>query len=139
MAHEDLHRTRHIEGSSNRAFGLVFSGLFLVIACWPLLDGDRLRWWAVGATATLAVVALGKPVLLAGPNRLWTRFGVLLGDLAGPVATAVLFYGVVTPLGIMMRLTGKDPLRLKLDPSAKTYWIQRTPPGPPPDSMTNQF
>lgn len=139
MAHEDLRRTQRADGSSDRTFGLVFAGLFTVIACWPLLHGEQLRWWAVGIVAVLAALALGKPALLAGPNRLWTRFGILLGNLVGPVAAAVLFYGVFTPLGIIMRLAGKDPLRLKLDPDARTYWIQRAPPGPPPDSLTNQF
>jgi hypothetical protein len=85
------------------------------------------------------VIAILKPALLAGLNRQWLKFGILLGKVVSPVALGVLFYGVVAPIGVLMRLTGKDPLRLKLDSSANSYWIPRKPPGPPPDSMNNQF
>lgn len=140
MAHEDLTREHHVAGSSDRSFGLVFAGVFLLIAGWPsLFHGEMPRWWASGVAIVFALIALLKPGLLAGPNRLWTRFGVLLGKVVGPIALGVVFYGVVTPVGAVMRLTGKDPLRLKRDPGADSYWIPREPPGPPPNSMTNQF
>ena len=139
MAHEDLTREQHAEGSSNRVFGLVFAVAFLVIAAWPLMQGETLRWWASGVAAALALIAVFKPALLGGLNRLWIKFGVLLGKVVSPVALGVLFYGVLTPLGAAMRLTGKDPLRRKRDHDAASYWIPRKPPGPPPDSMTNQF
>jgi hypothetical protein len=67
------------------------------------------------------------------------KLGVLLGKVVSPVALGVLFYAVLVPIGVMMRIAGKDPLRLKRDAGAATYWIRRVPPGPPPDSMTNQF
>lgn len=139
MAHEDLHREQEVEGASDRAFGVVMAGAFLVIALWPLLHGESVRWWASCVAAPFALAALLRPALLAPLNRLWIRLGVLLGRVVGPVALGILFYGVFTPLGIVMRLSGKDPLRLKLDAGAQTYWIERLPPGPPPDSMTNQF
>ena len=139
MAHEDLSRNQHVEGSSDRAFGLVFTGVFFVIAVWPLFHGEALRWWASGLAAVFALAALVKPALLAGLNRLWIKLGVLLGKVVSPIALGILFYGVFTPLGALIRLTGKDPLRLKFDPDADSYWIPRKPPGPPPDSMTNQF
>lgn len=139
MAHENLQRDQHIEGSSDRGFGLVFAGLFVVIACWPMFYGEAPRWWAFGIAAILAMIAALRPALLAGPNRLWTKLGVLLGNVVGPIAVGVLFYGVVAPLGVVMRLTGKDPLRVKLDARADSYWIPRKPPGPPPDSLTHQF
>lgn len=139
MAHEDLTRDRHVEGSSDRAFGLVFVGVFLLIAGWPLFHGETPRWWASGVAAGFGLVALVKPVLLAGLNRLWIKLGVLLGKVISPIALGVLFYGVLTPIGAVIRRTGKDPLRLKRDPGADSYWILREPPGPPPDSMTNQF
>ncbi len=139
MAHENLQRDQHVEGSSDSAFGLVFAGLFVAIACWPLFYGEAPRWWGFGVAAVLAVITAVKPALLAGPNRLWTKLGVLLGNVVGPIALGVLFYGVVAPLGVVMRLTGKDPLRRKLDPDAASYWMPRKPPGPPPDSLTNQF
>jgi hypothetical protein len=139
MAHEDLTRDQQVEGSSDRAFGLVFAAVFLIIACWPLLHGDSPRWWSVGAAAGFALLALLKPVLLGVLNRVWTKLGILLGKIISPVALGVLFYGVFTPIGALLRLTGKDPLRLKRDPAAASYWIARKPPGPAPDSMTNQF
>jgi hypothetical protein len=89
--------------------------------------------------SVFALLALVKPALLAGLNRLWMKLGVLLGKVVSPIALGILFYGVFTPLGAVIRITGKDPLRLKFDPDAKSYWIPREPPGPPPGSMTNQF
>ncbi len=139
MAHEDLDRDQHVEGSSDRTFGLVFAGLFLLIAGWPLFHGDAIRWWSVGAAAVFALAALVKPALLAGLNRLWIKLGVLLGKVISPIALGILFYGVITPVGAVIRLAGKDTLHLKFDPNANSYWIPREPPGPPRDSMTNQF
>lgn len=139
MAHEDLHRNTDIDGSSDRSFGLVFAGLFLFIALFPLFYKEPFRWWAIIIAAAFALVALTAPAFLSILNRLWTRFGVLLGKVVSPIASGILLFGVFTPIALVMRLTGKDPLRLKLDPNAKTYWIERKPPGPPPDSMTNQF
>jgi len=139
MAHENLSREQDPEGSSDRAFGLVFAAVFLIVAGWPLFHGEMPRWWAVIAASLFALAALTKPALLAGLNRLWTRLGILLGKIISPIALAIVFYGVVTPVGALMRLSGKDPLRLRRDPDADSYWVRREPPGPPPDSMSNQF
>lgn len=139
MAHENLERQQHIEASSDRGFGLVFAAVFLIIAAWPLMHLQAPRWWALGLAAAMGAIAAAKPSLLSHANRLWTRFGVALGNIAGPLAVGVLFYAIVTPLGLLMRLTGKDPLRLSIDAAAESYWIARRPPGPPPDSLTNQF
>jgi hypothetical protein len=139
MAHEDLTRDQQVEGSSDRSFGLVFAGVFLVVACWPLFYWELPRWWALGVAVVFAVISIWKPALLARPNRLWTKLGLLLGKIVSPIALGIVFYGVVAPIGLLVRITGKDPLRLKLDSSADSYWILRKPPGPPPDSMTNQF
>jgi Saxitoxin biosynthesis operon protein SxtJ len=139
MAHEDLAREEVVEGSTDRVFGVVFAVVFLMIASWPLLYGAPLRWWACFVSTAFALVALAKPALLTAPNRLWMKFGILLGHVVSPIALGVLFYGVVTPVGLMMRLTGKDALRRSRDSGAASYWLPRRPPGPPPDSMTNQF
>ena len=139
MAHEDLTRDLQVEGSSDRSFGLVFAGVFLITACWPLFSRELPRWWALGGAVVFAVIAIWKPALLTRLNRLWTKLGLLLGMIVSPIALGILFYGVLTPIGALGRLTGKDPLRLKLDSDADSYWIPRKPPGPPPDSMTNQF
>ena len=139
MGHEDLSRTQQVEGSSNRSFGLVFAAAFFVVAFWPLFHSESPRWWARGESVVFALVALVRPALLARLNRLWTKLGVLLGAIVSPIALGILFYGILTPLGVVARMAGKDPLRLKRDTSAQSYWILREPPGPPPDSMTNQF
>jgi Saxitoxin biosynthesis operon protein SxtJ len=139
MGHEDLTREQFVEGSSDRSFGLVISAAFLLIGLGPLRHGHAPRWWALAIACVLALVAVSKPSLLAGANRLWMKLGVLLGKVVSPIALGILFYGVFTPLAAVIRLTGKDPLRLKLDRAADSYWITRKPPGPAPDSMTHQF
>jgi hypothetical protein len=139
MSHENLNREEHIEGSSDRSFGLVFAGVFIAVAVLPLFHGESVRWWAAAVAIVFALVALVKPALLAGLNRFWIKLGILLGKVVSPIALGILFYAVITPLGFVIRLTGKDPLRLKFAPDADSYWIPRDPPGPTPDSMTNQF
>lgn len=139
MAHEDLTREEKIEGSSDRSFGFVFAAVFLVIAAWPLFGGHAPRWWALLASAAFAGVAVLVPSILAVPNRWWMKLGLLMGKVVSPIALGLLFYGVFSPMGILMRVMGKDPLRLKKDDKAESYWIPRVPPGPPPGSMTNQF
>jgi Saxitoxin biosynthesis operon protein SxtJ len=139
MSHEDLTREEEVEGSSDRSFGVVFAVVFLIVALLPLLHSGAVRWWSVGVSAAFAVVAFTVPSILAVPNRLWMKFGLLLAKIVSPIALGILFYLVFTPIGLLMRLSGKDPMRLKADPNAKSYWIDREPPGPPPQSMTNQF
>jgi hypothetical protein len=139
MAHEDFDRKQHVEGSSDRAFGLVIVAVCLLLALGPLRHGHAPRWWAFLVDGAFALIAMLKPVLLAVPNRLWTQLGVLLGKVVSPIALGVLFYAVLTPVALALRFTGRDPLRLKFDRDADSYWIVRNPPGPPPDSMGNQF
>ena len=95
--------------------------------------------FAAGVSAAFAVVAFARPALLAVPNKLWTRLGILLGMIVSPIALGILFYAVFAPFGAVMRLSGKDPLRLRRDPAASSYWITREPPGPAPGTLTNQF
>lgn len=139
MAHEDLNRAEHVEGSSDRSFGFVFAVVFTLIGLLPLLKGGATRWWAIGIALVFAVIAAVKPSLLAGFNRQWTKLGILLGKVVSPIALGIMFYFVFAPVGLLMRLSGKDPLRLKREADAASYWIQRQPPGPSPDSLTNQY
>ena len=138
-AHEDLSRTGLVKASSNRAFGWVFTAVFLIVAVWPLASGGALRWWALVVAGLLMLITLAAPALLTVPNRLWMRFGELLHRVVSPVVLAFLFYVVVTPMGLMMRAFGKDPLRLRRAASQASYWIKRDPPGPEPASMSDQF
>jgi len=139
MSHEDLLRSTEVEGSSNRSFGWVFTVVLLIVGAGPLLFGGGFRWWALVVAAGLGAVTILRPALLARPNKLWLRFGLLLGRVVSPVVMGILFFAVFTPFGLVMRALGHDPLRLKRDPRASTYWVERAPPGPPPESMRNQF
>jgi Saxitoxin biosynthesis operon protein SxtJ len=136
---DDLRRDSREEGSSNRAFGLVFSAIFLLIALGPLLVGRSVHTWSLVAAGMFGVVALIMPAVLAPLNRLWTRFGLLLHKIVSPLVLGIMFFLVITPMGLVMRVLGKDPLRLRRDPGAPTYWIERTPPGPPPETFVDQF
>jgi nitrate reductase NapE component len=137
--HEDFSRTHQVKASSNRSFGWVFTVVFLIIGVWPLVSGGMVRWWSLPVAAAFALVTVAAPNLLALPNRLWSRLGLLLNRIISPIALAFLFYVVVTPLGALMRAFGKDNLRLRRDDSDTSYWIKRNPPGPKPDSMNHQF
>lgn len=137
--HEDLRREDVVEGSSNRSFGGVFTVVFAAIGLLPLIRGGEVRVWALLVAALFFAAALLRPALLAPLNQLWFKLGMLLHRVVSPLVMGMLFYVVVTPVGLLMRLFGKRPLALELDPSASSYWIVRQPPGPAPDTMKNQF
>ena len=135
--HEDLRRDEAPRASSDRGFGLVFAAVFAIVALWPLLDGAAPRPWALAAAAAFLAAAWLAPGLLAPLNRLWTRFGLLLSRVMNPLVLGLLFYGMVTPMGLAMRALGKDPLRRRFEREAASYWIERRPRGPAP--MSRQF
>ncbi len=138
--HEALgHESGHVEAGSERSFGLVFAAVFLVVAIWPLVGGGTPRWWALAPAALCAGLGLFAPRVLKPLNRAWLAFGHLLNRIVSPLVLGVMFYLVITPTGLLMRALGRDPLRLSRDPEAESYWIERRPPGPSPDSMKNQF
>jgi hypothetical protein len=138
-AHEDFSRTHAEKSSSNRAFGWVFTGAFLVIGLWPLLRHAPLRPWALVVSAVFLCITLAAPALLSIPNRLWQRIGQLMNRIVSPVVLAFLFYVVVTPMGVLMRSTSKSKLKWRRGGDAESYWIPRQPPGPKPDSLGHQF
>jgi hypothetical protein len=139
MAHESFQRRDDKAGSSNRNFGLVFAVVFAIIGLLPLVHGGALHLWALIVAVPFLVVALVAPALLAPLNKLWTRFGMLLHRIVSPVILGLLFFVIITPMGAVMRLLGKDPLRLRRDPQSPSYWITRSPPGPPAESFVDQF
>ena len=106
-----------VKGSSNRSFGLVFTGFFALVGIWSFLGGGGVRLWALGLALGCLVLALAWPAMLALPNRLWTKLGLLLHRLTSPVLLAVLFFGMIAPMGLLMRLLGKRPLNLPFDSS----------------------
>lgn len=139
MVIENLHREEKIEGSSDRMFGLVMAAFFGLLGLWPLWSGGAVRFWALAVAALFLTVALLLPSALAILNRLWMRLGLLLNRIVSPIALGIVFLLSVLPVGLMMRALGKDPLRLKRDPSANSYWIPRDPPGPDPKTMNHLF
>jgi hypothetical protein len=137
--HESFERESDIKSGSERTFGAVFAAVFALIGFWPLLAGSGPRPWALALGALFAAAAFLVPRALKPLNRLWFRFGLLLHRIVSPVVMALLFYLTVTPIALLMRIAGKDPLRLKFERNAKSYWIERAPPGPAPETMRNQF
>jgi hypothetical protein len=137
--HERLSSEIAVTVSSDRAFGIVFSVVFALVWLVPLLRTGRARWWALAVGVLFLLVALTAPRLLHPFNVLWAKLAILLHRVVSPVAMAVVFYLVFTPVGILLRALGKDPLRLRSDANADSYWIPRNPPGPPPESMVQQF
>jgi len=103
------------------------------------IDGGAVRIWALVAGAMFVSAAVVVPVVLRPLNRLWFVLGMALHKVVNPLVMGFLFYLTVTPMALLMRLAGKDPLRLKFDRQAKSYWIKRQPAGPAPESMRHQF
>jgi predicted membrane metal-binding protein len=123
--HEELRRDEAPKSSSDRSFGLVFAAVFAIVAAWPLMDGRGPRLWALAAAAGFAALSFAAPRALAPLNRLWTRFGLLLARITNPLVMGLIFFAVVTPMGLAMRALGKDPLRRRFEPGAASYWMSR--------------
>src|SRR5262249_28139430 len=139
MGHESYERHEEIRGSSDRTLGLVFAAVFLIIGLLPVFISGSVRWWSLIVAAAFALVAMVMPRLLATLNWFWTRLGLVLHKIVSPLVLGIMFFIVISPMGVLMRWFGKDPLRLRMDKTLLTYWLDRTPPGPKPDSLPNQF
>ena len=138
--HEDLDRRQEIRAASDRVFGFVMAAAFGVIGLWPVVHGRPIRPLAVLAGALFALAALLWPPVLHPLNRLWTMLAAALNRITTPLVCGLLFYLVVTPLALVSRLRGKDPLRLRWDPSVGSYWIVRDHAATPArESMRLQF
>ena len=124
-----------IKISSNRSFGIVFFVVFLLIAFYPLTYGGEIRIWSVITSLIFLVSGLLNSKFLTPLNKLWFRFGIFLGKIISPVIMGIIFFLVVTPIGLIMRLLGKDVLNLKYN-DYKSYWIEKTGPK---SKMKNQF
>ncbi len=139
MGHENFDRAAPLAVGSDRAFGILFTIVFGLLGTWLLLTGRSGAVVSGIVALAFAVAAAVKPQFLAPLNRLWMRFGALLHRIVSPLILAFMFYGVVTPTGWIMRAMGRDLLRLRRDRESATYWIEREPPGPAPDSLKDQF
>ena len=114
-----------IKISSNRNFGLVFFIIFLIVSLWPLTYGGSIRIWLVIISTVFLILGLMNSKLLTPLNKLWVKFGMILGNIVAPIIMGFVFFLVVTPIGLVMRIMGKDLLNKKYDKKKKTYWINR--------------
>ena len=124
-----------IKVSSNRSFGIVFFIVFLLIATYPLLKGNDIRFWSLLISFGFLILGLINSKILSPLNKLWFKFGLILGKIMSPLIMGIIFFVVVTPIGVAMRLLKKDLLSLKYN-QKETYWIKKTGPK---SKMKNQF
>jgi len=125
-----------IKLGSNRSFGIVFFIVFLLIAIYPLINQGEVRIWSLIISFLFLFLGLLNSKILTPLNKLWFRFGLFLGKIVSPIIMAVIFFLVVTPIGLLMRLFGKDVLNLKLNKKKSSYWIEKVGPK---SKMKNQF
>ena len=121
--------------SSNRSFGIVFFIVFLLIATYPLLKGNDVRVWSLLISFGFLILGLMNSKILSPLNKLWFKFGLILGKIISPLIMGIIFFVVVTPIGVVMRVLKKDLLNLKYN-QKETYWIEKTGPK---SKMKNQF
>ena len=126
---------KKIKISSNKSFGIVFFTFFLIIAFWPLTNGENIRIWSLVVSIVFLILGIINSKILTPLNTLWFKFGLFLGKVVSPIAMGIIFFFVVTPTGIIMRLIGKDLLNLKKN-NSNTYWIEKNNEN---SSMKNQF
>jgi hypothetical protein len=137
--HEDFSPKIEHKGPSDRSFAITFAAVFTLIALAPLIHHRPARYWALGVAAVFLIVATARPGLLNRPNRAWMRLGLLLSRVVSPIVMALMFYLAITPVACVMRLFGRNSLDLGLERAKPSYWIERDPHGPAPESMSQQF
>ncbi len=120
---------------SNRSFGIIFFIVFLTIALWPLLASDNIRLWSLCISVIFFFLGIFNSKLLTPINKLWIKFGLLLGQIVSPVVMAIIFFGIVTPTGLILRIFGKDILKLNKN-NSNSYWENKDNSN---NNMNNQF
>ena len=124
-----------IKVGSNRSFGIVFSIVFLLIALWPLLNNSEIRVWSLIISSIFLILGFLNSMLLNPLNILWFKFGLLLGKVISPLVMGLIFFCVVTPIGILMKIFMKDLLKLKYN-NKNSYWVDKKGPK---SKMSDQF
>ena len=124
-----------IKISSNRSFGIVFFIVFLIIALYPILNQENIRIWSLSISLVFLILGLINSFVLTPLNKLWFKFGILLGKVVSPLVMGLIFFFVVTPIALIMRMLKKDILNLKLS-EKNSYWIEKNEPK---SKMKNQF
>ena len=135
MSNMNTKFNNNIKINSNRSFGIVFFILFLLISFYPLLNGENIRVWSLIISLIFLVLGIFNSKILSPLNRTWFKFGIFLGKIVSPIIMGIIFFAVVTPTGIVMRLFKKDLLNLTLN-NNKSYWIKKTDVK---SKMKNQF
>ncbi len=125
-----------IKIGSNRSFGIVFFIVFLIISIYPLTNDEGIRYWSLFISFIFLILGFFNSKILTPLNKIWFRFGILLGKLISPFIMGVIFFLVVTPIGLIMKIIKKDLLNLKFRKDKETYWIEKTEPK---SKMKNQF
>ena len=128
-------KNTEIKIGSNKSFGIVFFIVFLLIAIYPLINNGELRIWSLVVAIIFLILGLINSKVLTPLNKLWFKFGLLLGKVVSPLIMGIIFFLVVTPTALIMRIIGKDLLNLKFN-NKKSYWIEKTGPK---SKMKNQF
>ena len=128
-------KNTEIKIGSNKSFGIVFFIVFLLIAIYPLINNGELRIWSLIIAIIFLILGLINSKILTPLNKLWFKFGLLLGKVVSPLIMGIIFFLVVTPTALIMRIIGKDLLNLKFN-NKKSYWIEKTGPR---SKMKNQF
>lgn len=136
--HESFTRDEPVAPGSDRTFGLVMAAALAVVSLMNGWHSGRLWPWTLVAAVLFAGMAWIRPSSLRLVNRLWMKLGLLMHKVVNPIVMGLLFYGTILPTGLVMRLRGRDLLRLKREPDAESYWIARAP-GPRPETMRDQF
>ena len=130
-----MNNNKNIKIGSNRSFGLVFFAFFLIIAVYPLTTGGNLKYWSIILSLVFLILGLLKSSILSPLNKLWFKFGLLLGSIISPIVMGIVFFIVITPISLIMKILGKDLLNLNKNKN-NTYWIEKTGPK---STMKNQF
>tara|TARA_Y100001960_G_scaffold286316_1_gene323542 strand:+ start:332 stop:736 length:405 start_codon:yes stop_codon:yes gene_type:complete len=125
-----------LESGSEKSFGIIFAVVFLLISLYLLEENKGLHLWPLIISLIFFLLAYLAPKVLSVPNKLWFKLGIGVGSIFAPVVMAVIYFSTVVPIGLIMKLIGKDLLRQKLDKNAKSYWIERNEPM---GSMKDQF
>ncbi|MDC0179273.1 SxtJ family membrane protein [Candidatus Pelagibacter sp.] len=134
MIHQNKHFQK-IKIPSNRNFGIVFFIFFLIIAFWPLLNANDIRIWSLIISIIFLILGILNSNFLTPLNKIWMKIGVLLGNIVSPIIMGIIYFGVVFPTGFLMKIFGKDILRLKKN-NDQTYWISKDNSN---NNMRNQF
>ena len=117
-------KNNEIKISSNKSFGIVFAIVFFLIALWPIIKSDDIRIWSLIVSIIFLILGIMNSSILTPLNKIWFRFGIFLGNLIAPVVMGIIFFFVVTPIGLIMRLLGRDLIKLKKN-NENSYWIEK--------------